>query len=426
MLSRILFILFLIISYKFIPVFEPIGINYLLSLLILGSIFYETYKIWRKLSLNNDNKITIQKIGYLTVIIFVSSTIILNIHKDFPAGNIRYLRVLFILITIILGGKVIKEISNTLLSNFIKNTVLIVFSTLSFIAIIEVCFMFISLSHGSGEAYSGKIWGKKYWNPINKFGFRDEEPKKRKNSVFFVGDSFTAGWGVKDIQDRFGETTANELAKKGKKINEINLGRYGADTKLEFHLFEKFIYNTGIKPDQIILQFFVNDMDKFIPKNKKCISNTENIPRWKKMVIEGSYLANYINSLYPSNNSNFKPLKECEYSEQLKHVYSSDSLWKKEELQLNKFLNYSTKNKIPLMIVFFPFMEDLKLAKKLNIEKRINKYCIDNNIKLLNVTNYIQKIPKVKRQVSIMDSHASDIIHKITGKQLAEILKNEF
>jgi hypothetical protein len=286
--------------------------------------------------------------------------------------------------------------------------------------------MFISLSHGSGEAYSGKIWGKKYWNPINKFGFRDEEPKKRKNSVFFVGDSFTAGWGVKNIQDRFGETTANELAKKGKKINEINLGRYGADTKLEFHLFEKFIYNTGIKPDQIILQFFVNDMDKFIPKNKKCISNTENIPRWKKMVIEGSYLANYINSLYPSNNSNFKPLKECEYSEQLKHVYSSDSLWKKEELQLNKFLNYSTKNKIPLMIVFFPFMEDLKLAKKLNIEKRINKYCIDNNIKLLNVTNYIQKIPKVKRQVSIMDSHASDIIHKITGKQLAEILKNEF
>ncbi len=391
--------------------------------MILGSICYETYKIWRKLSLNNDNKITIQKIGYLTLIICVSITIILNIHKDFPAGNLRYFRALFILITIILGGKIMKELSNTSLSNFIKNTVLIVFSTLSFIAIIEVCFMFISLSHGSGKAYSGKIWGKKYWNPINNLGYRDEQPNKNENTVFFIGDSFTAGWGVKDIQDRFGETAAMELNKKGKKINEINLGRYGADTRLEFHLFEEFISKTGIKPKQIVLQFFVNDVDKFIPKNKKCISIPENIPRWKKIMIDGSYLANYINSLYPSNNSNFKPLKECEYTEQLKHVYSLDSLWKKEELQLNKFLNYSTKNKIPLTIVFFPFMEDLTLAKKLNIENRITAYCKHNNIKLLNVTDLLRNLPREKRQVSITDSHASVEVHKIVGKKLATLIK---
>ena len=423
MLYRILFILFLIICYKFIPVFEPIGINYLLSLLILGSICYETYKTWVKLSVSEENKKRIQKIGYITLIICVTITIILSIHKDYPEGNIRYLRTLFILITIILGGKIIKEISNTSLPNFIKNTVLIIFSTLSFLALIEVCFMFISLSHGSGEAYSGKIWGKKYWNPINKFGFRDEEPKEGNNTVFFIGDSFTAGWGVKNIRDRFGETTANELSKKGKKINEINLGRYGADTRLEFHLFEKFIHKTRIKPNQVVLQYFVNDVDKFIPKNKKCIPINENIPRLKKMVIEGSYLANYINSLYPKNNTSSKLIKECEYTEQLKHVYSTDSLWQKEELQLNKFKNYCVKNKITLTIVFFPFMEDLTLAKKINIENRITTYCKKNNIKLLDITKYIQNIPREKRQVSKTDSHASTIIHGIVGKNLVKLIK---
>ena len=423
MLFRFLFILFLIISYKFIPVFEPIGINYLLSLLILGSICYETYKIWKKLSLNVDKKITIQKNGYLTFIIFVSITIILNIHKDFPAGNIRYLRAIFILITIILGGKIMKEVSNTSVSNFIKNTVLIVFSTLSFIAIIETCFMFVSLSHGGGEAYSGKIWGKKYWNPINYLGYRDEQPNKNENTVFFIGDSFTAGWGVKDIQDRFGETVATELYKKGKRINEINLGRYGADTRLEYHLFEKFISKTGIKPDQVVLQFFVNDVDKFIPKNKKCVSIPDSNPRWKNILIEGSYLVNYINSLYPSNNSNLKTLKECEYTEQLKYVFNTDSIWNKEEYQLNKFKNYSTKNKIPLTIIFFPFMEDLKMAKELNIENRITTYCKQNKIKLLNVTKLLDKVPREKRQVSITDSHASAEVHKIAGKKLASLIK---
>jgi hypothetical protein len=254
-------------------------------------------------------------------------------------------------------------------------------------------------------------------------GYRDKQPNKNENTVFFIGDSFTAGWGVRDIQDRFGETAAIELYKKGKKINEINLGRYGADTRLEFHLFEKFISITGIKPKQIVLQFFVNDVDKFIPKNKKCTTIPINIPRWKKIMIDGSYLANYINKLYPTSISKPMTLSECEYTEQLKFVYSTDSLWKKEECQLNKFKTYCIENKISLTIIFFPFMEDLTLAKKLHIENRITAYCKHNNIKLLNVTDLIRNLPRQKRQVSITDSHASAEVHKIVGKKLATLIK---
>ena len=422
MLFRILFILFLISCYKFIPVFEPVGANYLLSLLILGSICYETYKIWKNLSINVDNKITFQKIGYLTLIICVSITIILNIHKDFPAGNVRYLRVLIILITIILGGKIIKEISNISLSNFIKNTVLIVFSTLSFMAIIEICFMFISLSHGGGEAYSGKIWNMRHWNPINKFGFRDENPKNAKKTVFFVGDSYTAGWGIKNIEQRFGEITAHELKKKGTPTNEINLGRYGADTKLEYYLFENFIQKSNIKPKQVVLQFFVNDMDNFIIRGNNCINKIEET-KWEKIIKDGSYLANYLFSLYPNNSQNNKLSKECDYLEQLKYIYNTDSIWKKEEKQLNKFKNYCKENKIKLTIVFFPFMEDLKLAKSLNIENRITRYCKKENINLLNVTPLLLNTTREKRQVSITDAHASAHVHKIVGKKLATLIK---
>ncbi|MFN5443834.1 MAG: SGNH/GDSL hydrolase family protein, partial [Crocinitomicaceae bacterium] len=362
--------------------------------------------MWKKLSLNLENRLRIQKIGYLVLITGVSITIILNIHKDFPAGNIRYLRSLFILITIILGGKIMKEISNTSVSNFIKNTTLVLFSTVSFIAIIEICFMFISLSHGSGEAYSGKIWNMRHWNPINKFGFRDENPKNAKKTVFFVGDSYTAGWGIKNIEQRFGEITAHELEKKGIPINEINLGRYGADTRLEFDIFKKFIDKSDIKPDHLVLQFFVNDMDKFLPKNKRCHQKIIPLPKWKKTIVEGSYLANYIYSIYPSNTTKTIP-KECEYTEMLQKVYDNDTFWHKEENQLNKFKNYCYEQNIKMTLVFFPFMEDLTLAKKIGVEKRLVKYCKKNQINFFNVTNFIKNISKKERQVSIMDSHAS-------------------
>ena len=140
------------------------------------------------------------------------------IHKEYPAGNIRFIRGFIILIIIGIGGKIVGIITKSSVKPILKNSVLITFSTISFIAIIEFIFMFISLSNGGGEAFSGKIWNTRYWNPINKLGFRDEKPEKGKKSVFFVGDSYTAGWGVKKTGDRFGEVAARELKKQGKTI----------------------------------------------------------------------------------------------------------------------------------------------------------------------------------------------------------------
>ncbi len=419
---RIILLIILLICYKEIPVFEPRGVNYIISILCLSIIGFEIKKLWDSIALDESRKIKIQKIAYLTLIILIIFSVILIMHKEYPASKIRFVRGVLILVLLTIGGKLIGIISKTDIKNQIKNTILFTFSAVSFIGIIEIIFMFISLSHGSGEAYSGKIWGDKYWNPINKLGFRDEEPKKGKNTVFFVGDSFTAGWGVKKIEDRFGETMASELKKKGITINEINLGRYGADTRLEFDIFQKFIDKSEIKPDHLVLQFFVNDMDKFISTSDRCSQKENPISSWKKHLIDGSYLINYLHSIYPSASTKLLP-KECDYLENLKIAYKTDSIWSKEVKQLDKFKSYCSQNNISLTMVFFPFMEDLNLAKKLNIEKRIKNYCTSNQINFINVTSYIKNLSRQKRQVSIVDSHASAEVHKIVGKVLSEKIK---
>lgn len=419
LILRIVFIIILCICYKYIPVFEPKGINYLLSIFCLGFIGFELKKLWNSFTMNESKKNKIQKTAYLMLIILILISVILIIHKEYPAGNIRFIRGFIILTTIGIGAKIVGIIAKSSINSIIKNTALITFSTISFIAVIELIFMFISLSHGSGEAFSGKIWGNRYWNPINKLGFRDEEPKTGKNTVFFVGDSFTAGWGVKKIEDRFGEITTRELKKQGKTINEINLGRYGADTRLEYQVFESFIQKTSIKPNLVVLQYFVNDVDNLVPNNINCIESPIDTPNWKKILIEGSYLANYLNSIYPTQYNSPLP-KECDYLEKLKIVYNSDTIWKKEVKQIDRFKNYCFKHKIKMTMIFFPFMEDISIAKKTGIEKRIVTYCKENKIKLFNVTDYIKNLTTRERQVSIMDSHASAKVHMIIGKNLAK------
>jgi lysophospholipase L1-like esterase len=416
-LLRTFFILTLCISFKYIPVFEPKGINYILSLFSLVFIWIEFRKLWNSLKLSESKKNKIQKIAYFTLIILLLISLIITIHKENPAGNIRFIRGFFILISIGTGAKIVGIISKSSINSYIKNSLLITYSTISFIAIIEIIFMFISLSHGSGEAFSGKIWGNRFWNPINKLGFRDEEPKKGKNTVFFVGDSFTAGWGVKNIEDRFGEIAAKKLKEQGKTINEINLGRYGADTKLEYYIFKSFIKKTNIKPKQVILQYFVNDMDKLLINKKKCVELLPSNSMWKKPFIEGSYLLNYLVNLYPNSDQNNKNI-ECTYGYRLKQAYNNDSIWNYEELELNKFRDYCKINNIKMTILFFPFMEDLKLAKDLGIENRIRKYCVRNNLKLLDVTKIIRNLSKNYRQASKTDAHASSKVHYKVGEKL--------
>lgn len=417
---RIVVIISLIISYKFLPVFEPKGINYILSLICLLIILFELKKVWKAFDIETNKKYKIQKILYFFVIILIFTSVIFIMHKENPASNIRFIRGILMLLTLGFGAQIVRLIFNSQLSNSIKNSILFLFSTISLIAIIECVFMFVSLSHGSGEAYSGKIWMNKYWNPINQYGFRDEKPKNETKNVFFIGDSFTAGWGVKNINNRFGEITAKTLLKKGKKINEINLGRYGADTKLEFHILKTFIKKSKIKPQHIVLQYFVNDMDKFIP-TKNCPNRPLNISNYKNILTNGSYLINYINSIYPTVNS-YKLPKECEYTERLRHTYSNDSIWEREVIELDKFKHFCKESNITMILVFFPFMEDLELAKNLGVEKRIVSYCLTNKIPLLNVTSLIRGLTQKQRQASIVDAHASDHVHKIVGEKLASFL----
>ena len=213
------------------------------------------------------------------------------------------------------------------------------------------------------------------------------------------------------------------LVQLGKPTNGINLGRFGADTKLEFYLMRKFIDKSSIKPRKIILQYFVNDVDQFLPVHSTCSASSIPPSKLYTFIKEGSYLVNFIDAIYPEQN-NVKLPSYCDYTIKLKEFYSTDSLWKKEEIQLDKFKNYCAVNDIKLTILFFPFMEDLNLSKQLTIDQQLMNYCTKNMLQFINVSDLIGDLSTKERQVSITDAHASEKVHQIVGKKIAYLLKN--
>ena len=171
--------------------------------------------------------------------------------------------------------------------------------------------MFVSYPFGSGDAYAGQLFNYKYWKPINSDGFRDENFSKNENAIIFLGDSFTAGWGIKDTKNRFSEITEKEL--NDKELKFYNIGQYGADSKIEFENLKKIHKKYTPKCKKLVLQVLYNDIDPYLKNEMECNHNLQTLENTKTLGFKnGFYLINFLDNFFP-NSSQKSIIKGCDY-----------------------------------------------------------------------------------------------------------------
>lgn len=105
-------------------------------------------------------------------------------------------------------------------------------------------------------------WLDRYWDE-NAGGFRDRDwpanDLAARRVVLAVGDSFTAGWGIADPDQRFSSVLQTRL---GEGYAVVNLGDPGSTTPRQVtHLAAWQQRNPGIRPHAVIWQYYLNDID---------------------------------------------------------------------------------------------------------------------------------------------------------------------
>lgn len=183
---------------------------------------------------------------FIVVLLFVSS-----LEDKSPT------RPLLLTSSIILVFNILYIINNITTKEIFKISLVGVHIGMLFFIIFEYIFMFIPLSHGIGYTLSSQLWFSKYWKPINRFGFRDydiAEDTTNKKKIIVVGDSFVAGHGIKNIENRFSNILQRKIGRDSYYV--FNLGINGADTLQEIRLLKSFPY----KADILILEYSPNDI----------------------------------------------------------------------------------------------------------------------------------------------------------------------
>ena len=198
-----------------------------------------------------------------------------------------------------------------------------------------------------------KIWDYKF--STNNFGLvQDFDLSKGKQSLLFLGDSFTEGQGA--------EPWLNNLVKDFKDLQLINGGIQGTGFK-QFENLEKYLSNFFVI-QKVVVIFISSDVRRGIvkAKNSKCLENFKNcknkdyilgVPNNKNFDIESFVLANANIQLKTNVKKKFKYfIRDFHLYNYLRTIINTFRLRKDNTIKENLDSILSLKRKYKENIIF--------------------------------------------------------------------------
>jgi hypothetical protein len=256
-------------------------------------------------------------------------------------------------------------------------------------------------------------WLNRYWH-TNALGFRDREwtaaDLAGKQTVLVLGDSFAAGWGIQDPADRFPDALARRL---GDGYAVINLAVYGSATPEQLDTLKQ--YPLVKKPDVVLLQYFLNDIN-YAGLKLGLLPNPAPTPAW----VNQTYLGNFVywRFLHSSlaNAQQFQDWWAWSYG-----AYDNVGIWSVHKQEIEDFIQYVDGTGARLIVVIFPNMLDPTRSVPY-VDRVAQVFQARGHPDVLKLFDAVAAWRSPDLMVSPRDSHPSPAFHRY----VADLLYQQF
>jgi hypothetical protein len=289
--------------------------------------------------------------------------------------------------------------------------IFLIASLLFSVVVVEVLLKFVAFSSGTASGAVAKRWAAENWKPINSLGYRDVEldPAAGKPVIVCLGDSFTAGHGV-----RLEETFCARLRDSNKKTDVvINLGQPGTSTKNQIANFATLLEKTGLKPKAVVHQYFGNDIEDYMtmPTYERS---------WlRKKLIGLSEIANLIDTYFFSRSFG------DQYVEAIYRAYDDGTALASHLSDLDRLHGAIRATGAKLTFVVFPFLNnDVLMESSRRYMDPVGKHFLSRCQKgdsLVDVRPLAGALVTAERVVNALDAHPSPRLHALVADQLDAI-----
>lgn len=262
---------------------------------------------------------------------------------------------------------------------------------------------------------------------LNSLGCRDGEWTMQKppgvRRIAFVGDSFTYGWGIEAIEDRFPDRIENMFASRRASdhnrplstdtgaagfdhVEVMNLAKPGWGTGDQIVPIRDIIALFGV--DEVVLCYLPNDIEKLLPVSDDFNPIHPPEPRWFNP--DGSCLMEYLYRRVWAPRA----ATVARYHDWLAEGFAEPSVWQAHQEQLYGIIETCRDHGVRLRVVLLPYVQTggdkFQAAAIHDMVKRLFEA---NDVEVVDLLTIIAGITPKDLMVNSHDPHPNERAHEL-------------
>jgi lysophospholipase L1-like esterase len=277
----------------------------------------------------------------------------------------------------------------------------------------ELYFRYVYAESGWSFTLAFKNWEDRYLIR-NTLGFRDREWSPTdyadKQTVLVLGDSFSVGWGVEDVEQRYSNVLARML---GDEYTVINIAVGGSTTPQEHAILRDYPLQT---PDVVIWQYYLNDIDDAALSigDRWYPTLPIDTPYW---IYAESYLANF---LYWRLVPVFTPVDASDgltYWQWAYRTYDNPAIWQIHQQEIDDLAAYVDSLGARLLVVIFPNLQD-PVGSIAYVDRVVQALQASGHDEILTLYGDVAELGSANVIVSPRDAHPNALLHQRVAERL--------
>ena len=253
-------------------------------------------------------------------------------------------------------------------------------------------------------------WVQRHWR-VNSAGCRDNveyspalAPGKRR--ISFVGDSFTAGHGIKDVEDRF----PNRLRRSHPEWEVHVLAAVGLDTGGELALMKK-AFAKGYQVDQVVLVYCLNDIGDLLPPQADATARVLAELDDSGWLLRSSYMLNLWFHHYRALRDPYLG----NYCSFVREAYNG-AMWEQQKERLKAFRDLVQAHGGHLAVVTFPLLNALGPNYEYRfIHDKLDQLWQELGVPRLDLLPVYEGLPPSQVTVNHYDAHPNERANKLAA-----------
>ncbi len=265
-----------------------------------------------------------------------------------------------------------------------------------------------------------KRWIDRHYR-LNNLNARDhiDYPHKRipgKRRFSFLGDSFTVGHGIEQVDDRF----VNLIREKLPGIEAHAMAKSGLETDAAFEILQKLHHYDGYEFDIIVLVYNLNDIAYRMPETYELYDRLQAYQQNLNVLDRNSY---FLNTWY----FRYLGLQDPDilnYYQYVKSAYTGEQ-WAGHVALMTDMVQFIRQQGWQLMVVTFPLLHNIGSGYEFrDVHRQLDDYWKHAGIPHLDLLSVYEQHSAASLVLHKYDAHPNQRAHAIAADAIGDFIRN--